>query len=184
MVPFSSGLYSAADEQTPSSFPADDRCSDTVTPTLKPQHVDRPLDAIIPPYPTCTHQTRLPATCFLRSSYDRLHASLSEVIMHQSGADVASNKVILPSKESMNLFVESYFENFSPLFPILSSVEFVADMEHYLLVFCVCTIGVSFLADKGLQTLYAMRSLLRKNLDRIVRITDHVISYHVCMWES
>ena len=163
-------LPSSVDSATDPPIPltqAEDRCSQTIVP-MKPQYVHHQHQNAVGPSYTSTSQTNLPVTCFLRTSYDQLRASLSEVI-HQ-GAD-ASNNVLLPTKESLNIFIESYFENFSPLFPILSSVAFIADMEHYLLVLCVCTIGVSFLSETRLQTLYSMRSLLRKNLDSIVRIT-------------
>lgn len=134
---------------------------------IKPHHMHhRRQNTIESPY-VCTYQTKPPAACFLRTSYDRLRASLSEVL-HQD-ADT-SPKVLLPTKESLNIFIQSYFENFGPLFPILSLAGFNADMEHPLLVFCVCTIGVSFLAETRLQTLYSMSSLLRKNLDSIVSV--------------
>lgn len=110
----------------------------------------------------------LPPACLVRTSYDRLHARLSEVIYHGSDTSI---RVVLPPRDSLNSFIASYFENFSPLFPILSSADFDADSEHYLLVLSVCTIGVSFLAETQLQILCLMRSLLRKHLDGIVSLS-------------
>lgn len=107
----------------------------------------------------------LPHACLVRTSYDRLHAKLSEVVYHGSDTSI---RVMLPSQDSLNSFIESYFENFSPLFPILSKAGFNADREHCLLVLSVCTIGVSFFGETQLQTLCLMRSLLRKHLDGIV----------------
>ncbi|KAJ9618341.1 hypothetical protein H2204_013072 [Knufia peltigerae] len=108
----------------------------------------------------------LPHACLVRTSYDRLHAKLSEVVYHGSDTSI---RVMLPSQDSLNSFIESYFENFSPLFPILSKAGFNADREHCLLVLSVCTIGVSFFGETQLQTLCLMRSLLRKHLDGLTR---------------
>lgn len=124
---------------------------------------------------TGANQLRLPATYLLQTRYDGLHASLGEVV--GDDADFAT-RVSLPTKELLNEFIETYFENFSPLFPILSTSSFIADAEHYLLVLCVCTIGASFLADTKLQTLYLLRSLLRKGLDSLASETE-CWRYHI-----
>lgn len=165
---------SSADSVTDGPIPSldvEDRFLETAV-IMKPHHGHhRRQNTIESPY-ACTYKAKLPAACFLRTSYDRLCASLSEVICRDADT---SHKVLLPTKESLNIFIESYFENFCPLFPILSLVGFKADMEHPLLVFCVCTIGVSFLAETRLQTLYSMSSLLRKNLDSIVSATSWLL---------
>lgn len=122
---------------------------------------------IFPSY-TCTNESQLPPTCFLQIGYDRLRASVVEAISQDAKS---RPEIHLPNRESLNTFIETYFENFSPLFPILSPTSFVADTEHYLLVLCISTIGASFLAELELQTLYVMRSLLQKCLDSLVSFT-------------
>lgn len=121
---------------------------------------------------TSKSESQLPPTCFLQMSYDRLHASVVEAISQDAKS---RPEIHLPNKESLNTFIETYFESFSPLFPILSPTSFVADTDNYLLVLCISTIGASFLAEMELQTLYAMRSLLQKCLDSLVSFTESFI---------
>lgn len=122
------------------------------------------------PMYTSASQFQLPPTCFLRKGYDRLRASISEAI----DQDLESSpEIYLPNKDSLNTFIEAYFENFSPLFPILPPAGFVADTEHFLLILCVSAIGASFLAETELKALHLMRSLLQKCLDNFVRLLKH-----------
>lgn len=168
MIPFDT---KPADDFFGSSIHAESWGSETA-PQMECQQDIHLCDSAIKPRQT-NPKLRLPATCLLRTRYDGLQASLSEVI----GQDASfATRASLPTKETLNSFIEMYFEHFSPLFPVLSPAAFIADTEHYLLVLCVCTIGVSFLAETKLQALYLMRSLLRKGLDSCASLAQ-ALSY-------
>lgn len=108
---------SSADSVTDGPIPSldvEDRFLETAV-IMKPHHGHhRRQNTIESPY-ACTYKAKLPAACFLRTSYDRLCASLSEVICRD--ADTSQGA---PADERVTEHI--YRKLFRKLLPSLSDI--------------------------------------------------------------
>lgn len=146
----------------------DHASSPSSSPSLfaNPSDVELPQEDVIVSSPlSATDMTIQPLS---ENAYRRVVEGLSRLLL--SSRKTVPNNALIPPKEFMDLFIQLYFDSFSPLMPMLSPHSFDPEVEHWLLVFAVGVVGGTFSRDAG--SLYS-----RSMLDTLQKCFVDLVSY-------
>ncbi|OBR15198.1 C2H2 type zinc finger domain protein [Colletotrichum higginsianum IMI 349063] len=70
-----------------------------------------------------------------------------------------------PSFEAINAFVQSYFEHYHPVFPLLHQASFDPKHSHWVLVIAVAATGCGFSVLGTTRTSFILQELLRRSIN-------------------
>lgn len=148
------------------------------TPSISPNEVDQGTQFEFPSnHFSASTDSTLPSSNIWHvpeTSYNLIYQSLSETC--ESSSQYPNFKTnIIPSLETMSLFVNLYFCHCQPVMPFIHVATFDPSSCHWLLILAVATVGSHFIETQSNPRLVgAMHEFLRRTIQSVVGITSNI----------
>ncbi|KZL85932.1 hypothetical protein CI238_06185 [Colletotrichum incanum] len=86
----------------------------------------------------------------------------------------------IPSVEAFNAFVQSYFEHYHPVFPLLHQASFDPNHSHWVLIIAVAATGCGFSVLGTTSTSFILQELLRRSIN--LYICPQLFDSQICAY--